>query len=70
MHSGSMPRVGFQITTPGRRAVLPTVLPALRAAGRWPIEALRERIDAARQRRAARRAWEAEEQRLEWWRSH
>jgi hypothetical protein len=67
MRSGSMPRIALEITGGSPRDLArPTFLAALRS----PREALPAWVRAVRQRRAARRAWQAEEQRLEWWRAH
>lgn len=79
MHSGSMRRIDLEIRGPVQRPTgsaradsawtcAPTLLHIVRA--HWPLESAAAWVEAAWQRRAARRAAEAEERRLEWWRSH
>ena len=67
MHLGGLHGIGRELSSPTpsaeARALAPlaTVRRRLEAAAAW--------VDAERRRRAAERAWEAEAQRLTWWRS-
>lgn len=70
MLSGSMRRVDLEITGRDSPWTPRSILPAVRVVALWPFEAATAWLEGTQERRAARRAAEAEERRLEWWRSH
>lgn len=67
MNSGAFPRIDDRRPVTGRQVTAASL--GLLAAVRRPCEATAAWVEAARQRRAARRAARDEERRMEWWRS-